>query len=211
MNTPTPAATPVASVSAFTGASPAALAAAAAARPPAAAWRRLLLPLGLLAGVALLLAAGLRQDPRALPSALIGRPVPALALPSLHDGRSGLDLRPGGLHGPYVLHVWASWCAPCREEQPVLMALARQHPRWTLAGIAYKDAPAQARAFLTRLGDPYTAIGQDSDGRAAMELGVYGVPETFVVDARGRITWRHAGPLDAAARTELEARMEAAR
>lgn len=170
---------------------------------------RIALPLLLLAALAALLARGLQLDPHALPSALVGRPVPALQLPALLPDRPGLDTRPGALAGPAVINVWASWCAPCREEHASLLALSHRHPRWPLLGLNYKDTPAAARAFLQQLGNPYAAIGSDAQGQAGIELGVYGVPETFVIDRQGRIAWRHAGPLTPEALQRIEALMTA--
>lgn len=132
-------------------------------------------------------------DPARVPSALVGRPAPAIALPAL----AGLD-RPGlataDLSGrATVVNVWASWCAPCRVEHPQLMALASEGVR--VVGINYKDEPENARRFLGLLGNPFAAVGADRDGRAAIELGVYGVPETFVVGPDGTIRHKLVGPL----------------
>lgn len=155
---------------------------------------RIWLPLAAFGLLALLLARGLQLNPRELPSPLIGKPVPALTLSALHEG--GTPLRTADWPGRVtLLNVWASWCAPCREEQPALMALARRHPGVRFAGLNYKDDGAAARRWLAQLGDPFAEIGADADGRAGIELGVYGVPETFVVDAQGRILFKHVGPL----------------
>lgn len=137
---------------------------------------------------------GLGRDSRELPSTLIDQPVPAFDLQPVE----GLD-RPGlaatDLGGEVALiNVFASWCAPCRVEHPVLTRLVEVHSV-PLYGINYKDMPAAAVAFLDELGNPYGRIGADVDGRAGIDLGVYGVPETFVVDAQGRIRYRHAGPV----------------
>lgn len=150
-----------------------------------------LLPLFLLGGLAAVFALDVGRDPRAIPSALIGRPVPEFALPPLESGGKGLaaaDLR-GGVT---VVNVFASWCPPCRVEHPVLKRLAQSA---TVVGIAYKDRPADTLAWLHRLGNPYAAVGADAEGRVALDWGVTGVPETFVVDASGRIRFKHAGPL----------------
>jgi cytochrome c biogenesis protein CcmG/thiol:disulfide interchange protein DsbE len=105
----------------------------------------------------------------------------------------GLD--PASFNGKVtLLNVWASWCVPCHDEAPLLMALARD-PRFRIVGINYKDAPDNARRFLGRHGNPFTAVGADANGRASIEWGVYGVPETFVVDARGRIAFKLVGPI----------------
>ena len=128
-----------------------------------------------------------------LPSALIDRPAPETALPPLIEGRPGLD--PALLRAPgvKVVNVWASWCGPCRVEHPELMALAERGV--TIHGLNYKDEPEAARGFLEELGDPYSGVGRDASGRAGVEWGVYGVPETFVVDGDGRIVLKHVGPI----------------
>ena len=150
-----------------------------------------LAPLALFAVVAGYLAVGLTRDPGTLPSALLDKPAPAVALPPLLDGKPGLassDLK----GAPVLVNVWASWCVPCRAEHPVLTRLAREVP---VFGLNYKDKADDARRFLVELGDPYQRIGTDLSGRTAIDWGVYGVPETFVVDAEGRIRHRHVGPL----------------
>ena len=137
---------------------------------------------------------GLQRDPSLLPSALIDKPAPAFALP-------GLGARPGiasaDLAGKVVLvNFFASWCAPCRVEHPLLMRLAEEG-KVTLWGIDYKDKPEDATRLLAQLGDPYGRIGVDESGRAAIDFGVYGVPETYVVDKQGRIRYRQVGPISA--------------
>jgi cytochrome c biogenesis protein CcmG/thiol:disulfide interchange protein DsbE len=137
-------------------------------------------------------------NPEAVPSALVGKPVPEFDLPPLAGvtlpGLKGADLK-----GTVTLvNVFASWCGPCRIEHPQLIALAKDQ-RIRLVGINYKDVPANAVGFLDELGNPYTAIGVDTTGRAAIDWGVYGVPETFVVDANGIIRHKHIGPIDAGA------------
>lgn len=134
-----------------------------------------------------------------LPSTMIGRPVPELpltAIPGLtRDGAPVASFTTADLKGAVtVINVWASWCGPCRQEHPVLVDLARDS-RFRLYGINQKDEPENARRFLGQLGNPYAAIGADRSGRAGIELGVYGVPETFVVDRAGRIVHKHVGPL----------------
>ncbi|WP_255513347.1 DsbE family thiol:disulfide interchange protein [Geminicoccus harenae] len=133
------------------------------------------------------------KNPAELPSALVGKPVPDFDLPPLPgrtDGLAAADLRDGQ---PKLVNVFASWCVPCRIEHPVLMDLQRQGI--SVVGINYKDEPAKALAFIDQLGDPYARIGADRDGRAAIDWGVYGVPETFVIDREGRIVLRFPGPL----------------
>lgn len=143
-----------------------------------------------LVGVAL--AVGLTRDPGVLPSALLDRDVPAFELPPV-PGRPEPGLASGDLEGPALVNVFASWCVPCRVEHPMLEALAEDGV--TIHGINYKDRPEDVGAWLDELGSPFSRIGADRDGRAAIEWGVYGVPETFVVDARGRIVHRHVGPI----------------
>jgi cytochrome c biogenesis protein CcmG/thiol:disulfide interchange protein DsbE len=150
-----------------------------------------LAPLALFAVVAGYFAVGLTRDPGTLPSALLNKPAPEFALPPLTDGKPGLataDLK----GGPALVNVWASWCVPCRAEHPVLTRLARDVPVY---GFNYKDKPEDAKRFLAELGDPYRRSGVDANGRAAIDWGVYGVPETFVVDGDGRIRHRHVGAL----------------
>src|ERR1700757_3767725 len=155
-----------------------------------------LLPVALFAVLVTAFAVGLRHDPHLLPSALIDRPAPDFALPGLYESAHGLTRK--DLEGGVTLvNFFASWCAPCREEQPALVALARR-PGVTLDGIAYKDKPEESRRFLDRFGNPYAHIGIDNNGTTAIDFGVYGVPETYVVDGAGRIRLRHVGPLTAA-------------
>lgn len=166
-------------------------------RGPRASRLVVLLPLAVFAALAALFLAQLMsgRDQSAIPSALIGRPAPATALPPL-DG-TGLP----GIDGTdfagrvTVVNVWASWCVPCRDEHPHLMQIAGD-PRFTLAGLNYKDKPENARRFLGELGNPFAAIGVDAGGRAGIDWGVYGVPETFVVGRDGKIAWKHVGPFD---------------
>lgn len=151
-------------------------------------------PLLVFGALALLLARGLQLNPRELPSPLVGQPVPALQLASVHAGGAPLDSR-AWAGRVTVLSVWASWCAPCQEEHPRLVALARRYPGVRFAGLNYKDDGAAARRWLQQWGDPFAEVGADTSGRAGIELGVYGVPETFVIDAAGRVAYKHVGPL----------------
>ena len=159
------------------------------------AWRRLLyvLPVLVFVGVGIGLAVGLTRDPSTLPSALIDKPVPTFELPPI-EGMPGEGLSSADLEGQVsLLNVFASWCVPCRAEHPLLMALAERGV--VINGIDYKDPAEQAAKWLGELGNPFARIGADRDGRVAIDFGVYGVPETFVVDREGRIRYRHVGPL----------------
>jgi cytochrome c biogenesis protein CcmG/thiol:disulfide interchange protein DsbE len=133
---------------------------------------------------------GLQRDPSTLPSALIDKPAPDFTLPPLTDkpGLTAADLK-----GQVTLvNFFASWCVPCRSEHPVLMRIGKSVP---LVGVAYKDKPEDSRRFLEQLGNPYQRIGVDREGRTAIDFGVYGVPETYVVDKEGKIRFRFVGPL----------------
>jgi cytochrome c biogenesis protein CcmG/thiol:disulfide interchange protein DsbE len=164
-----------------------------AAAPP---WRRALLPLlavALFAGVVAFFAKGLTIDSRRLPSALIDKPAPAFDLPPLLAGTPGLadgDLR----DRVTLVNVWASWCIPCRVEHPVLMRLAREG-KAAIVGINWKDKKPEAEAFLKELGNPFSRIGFDGGGRVGIDWGVYGVPESYVVDRAGRIRYKVVGPI----------------
>ena len=138
-------------------------------------------------------------DPSRIPSALIGHPAPQTALPPLqgllNSGAQVPGLDPTAFKGKIsVVNVWASWCVPCHDEAPLLVKLAKDD-RLQLIGINYKDAPDNARRFLGRYGNPFAAVGVDGNGRAAIEWGVYGVPETFVIGRDGRIAYKLVGPI----------------
>lgn len=170
------------------------------------------LPLVVFGLLAALLAAGvwLSRNPNrdALPSPLVGKPAPTFALPVLHEpGRtvSSADLR----GAPYLLNVWGSWCPACRDEHPVLTRFAETR---TLRVIGYnwKDEPADALRWLEQFGNPYWLVLADQEGQAAIDWGIYGAPETFLVDANGIVRWKHVGPLtDATVRNELLPRLAA--
>ena len=141
----------------------------------------------------------LRRDPQVQPQAMVGKPMPDLALPTLRGGQP-VRLRAIAAEGPMVVNFFASWCAPCEIEHPVLMGLKGRGVR--VIGVAYKDAPSNTEAFLTRMGDPFVNAVVDRDGAAGVEFGVTGVPETYVVSRDGQILAKHTGPLseDAAER-----------
>lgn len=163
-----------------------------------------LAPVLVLVGLGLLFALfGLRNDPRFLPRAMVGKPVPEVTLPTLADGLPDTLAAPG--KGPYLVNVFASWCAPCEIEAPILVALKDRGVR--IVGVAYKDAPEKTRAFLARTGDPYARVLVDREGRAGIELGVSGVPETYLVDGSGRILDKIAAPLSEADAARLAARI----
>jgi cytochrome c biogenesis protein CcmG, thiol:disulfide interchange protein DsbE len=154
---------------------------------------RFLIPLGVFLIMLVFLGIGLSLDPREIPSPLIGKPAPAFDLPTLD---SGIRLRSEALKGEgYLLNVWASWCEACRAEHPVLLDLARKG-QVRIVGLNYKDTPDKALAWLkAHGGDPYRVVAVDADGRVGINFGVYGVPETFVIDAEGIIRYKHTGPL----------------
>jgi cytochrome c biogenesis protein CcmG, thiol:disulfide interchange protein DsbE len=130
-------------------------------------------------------------DNSVVPSALIGAPAPAAPLGPLGDLAVFDKIEPGVVT---VVNIWASWCAPCRQEHPLLIELSRDE-RFVLAGISYRDDPGNALGFLAELGNPFDRVGTDPEGRSAIEWGVYGVPETFIVGRDGRIAHKHVGPL----------------
>jgi cytochrome c biogenesis protein CcmG/thiol:disulfide interchange protein DsbE len=138
-------------------------------------------------------------DPATIPSALIGRAVPQTDLPAIpgltREGAPVPGLAAADFKGAVTLvNVWASWCVPCHDEAPILMQLA-EDKRIRIVGINYKDQPDNARRFIGRYGNPFAAVGADANGRASIDWGVYGVPETFVVDRAGRIAHKLVGPI----------------
>jgi cytochrome c biogenesis protein CcmG, thiol:disulfide interchange protein DsbE len=171
--------------------------------PPPARRRRLIVlaPLLVFGAMAAMFAFALTKgDPSKLPSALIGKPAPALALTAIegvNDGPRAIPLLTQDdsvLSNITVVNFWASWCGPCVQEHPHLIELSRL-PGVHVVGINYKDLAANARRFLGRYGNPYAAIGADTTGRTAIEWGVYGMPETFILDRKGRIVFKHVGPI----------------
>jgi cytochrome c biogenesis protein CcmG, thiol:disulfide interchange protein DsbE len=159
-----------------------------------------LVPLVLFLAVVLLFLIRLfAGDPSRIPSALIGHPAPQTTLPPVagleRDGKPIPGIDPESFKGAVtLLNVWASWCVPCHDEAPLLVQLA-QNPQLRIVGINYKDEPENARRFLGRYGNPFSAAGADPNGRAAVEWGVYGVPETFIVGRDGRIAYKLVGPI----------------
>jgi cytochrome c biogenesis protein CcmG/thiol:disulfide interchange protein DsbE len=172
--------------------------------PSKVGYRRLLvlIPLLFFIGLVIVFVIGLYGgDPSRIPSALIGHPVPQTSLPAIpglaRDGADVPGIDPASFKGAVtIVNVWASWCLPCHDEAPLLMQLAGDS-RIRVVGINYKDEAENARRFLGRYGNPYAAAGADPSGRAAIEWGVYGVPETFIVGRDARIAYKLVGPITA--------------
>ncbi len=157
------------------------------------AWRYFL-PLAIFFGLLGFLYKGLSLDPRELKSVLINKPVPDFTLPQLHQPNKTLSA--SEMKGQvWLLNVWGSWCVSCRYEHPVLNELAKQSVV-PIVGFSWKDRPEDATDWLKKYGDPYTLSVSDIDGRAAINFGVYGAPETFVIDKAGMIRYKHTGPID---------------
>lgn len=156
--------------------------------------RRQWLPLAVFLAIVAFLAIGLRLHPREVPFPLIGKPAPGFSLPRLDD--PARTFSPQEMRGQvWLLNVWASWCVSCRQEHPVLLDLARRGVV-ALVGLGYKDDPRAAQRWLVEQGgDPYRLSVLDRDGRVGIDYGVYGVPETFVIDPAGVIRYKHIGPL----------------
>jgi cytochrome c biogenesis protein CcmG/thiol:disulfide interchange protein DsbE len=178
--------------------------------PERRGWSWATAPLLIFAAMAALFAFALTSgDPTKLPSALIGRPVPQTEFPALEGlvengqpvpGFAAADLAKGKVS---VVNFWASWCAPCIEEHPLLIAL-KARSGVDIYGVNYKDQPEAGRRFIGRYGNPFTAVGTDRSGRNAIEWGVYGMPETFVIDGAGKIAYKHVGPIS---KESLEAKL----
>lgn len=156
-------------------------------------YMKFLIPLGLFVVLLGLLAVGLNRDPHEVPSPLIGKPAPAFSVSRLDDATR--ILRRDDLLGEvWILNVWSSWCGACREEHALLVDYARRK-RTPIYGLNYKDTRAEGLAWLARQGNPYVASMFDADGRVGLDFGVYGVPETFVIDQAGVVRFKHIGPL----------------
>jgi cytochrome c biogenesis protein CcmG, thiol:disulfide interchange protein DsbE len=154
---------------------------------------RFLIPLIVFAGLVILLGVGLTLDPREVPSPFIGKPAPAFSLPQVAD--AGKSLGTKDLKGQVSLvNVWASWCVSCRQEHPILVELAQQNIV-PVYGLNYKDEREAALGWLNQFGNPYAASAFDADGKVGIDWGVYGVPETFVVDKQGVIRYKQTGPI----------------
>ena len=181
-------------------------------------WVVMLPLIGFMAVAALFLLRLYGGDPSKLPSALIGQPAPQTALPALEglvrNGAPVPGLDPAAFKGKVsVVNVWASWCVPCHDEAPLLTALAND-TRLQIVGINYKDSADNARRFLGRYGNPFGVVGVDANGRASIEWGVYGVPETFVVGREGTILYKLVGPvtpanIDSVLKAEIEKALRA--
>jgi cytochrome c biogenesis protein CcmG/thiol:disulfide interchange protein DsbE len=158
-------------------------------------WRvSTLLPVTLFAGIAASMAFGLNHDPKVIPSMLLDRPIPQFILPALQTSLPGLDSGKFSKHGLILVNVFASWCSSCRYEHPFLMRIAGDK-RFKLVGMDWKDTADHGNEYLATFGNPYSAIGIDESGRTGIDLGVSGVPETFVVDLEGRVRLRVPGPM----------------
>ncbi len=159
----------------------------------ARAWKYFL-PLAIFFGLLGFLWRGLSLDPQAIPSPFINLPAPAFSLPQLHAPDKTFST--GEMKGKvWILNVWASWCGSCREEHPFWGELIQQQPL-PLVGLNWKDAPDDAKAWLTSFGNPYTLSVSDTEGRVAIDYGVYGAPETFLIDKNGVIRLKHVGAID---------------
>jgi len=152
-----------------------------------------IIPLVLFIVMAVFLAVGLKLDPRDIPSPLIDKPAPDFSLPVLNNPERTLSRK--DLSGKvWLLNVWASWCVSCRQEHPVINQLAQQHVV-TIVGLNYKDNSDAAKQWLSQFGNPYNVSVMDQEGRTGIDYGVYGVPETFVIDKKGMIRYKHTGPV----------------
>ena len=154
---------------------------------------RFVLPLAVFVGLVAFFAVGLMRDPREVPSPFIGKPAPAFRLEQLHDAKRAFS--PEDMKGKvWLLNVWASWCVSCRVEHPLLVDMARRKVV-PIVGLNYKDKREDGVAWLTKFGDPYVLSAHDLEGRVGIDFGVYGVPETFVIDKQGVVRYKQIGPI----------------
>ncbi len=159
-----------------------------------------LLPLAVFLILGAFLFVGLSRDPSEIPSPLINKPAPVFEAARLEAdaAQGGERFDSATMEGQiWVLNVWASWCGPCIAEHPFLVEFAATHDAIPVIGLNYKDDPSDASAWLVRHGDPFDTVISDTDGDVGLDFGVYGVPETFLIDAAGRVRYKHVGPLDA--------------
>jgi cytochrome c biogenesis protein CcmG/thiol:disulfide interchange protein DsbE len=155
--------------------------------------KRFLLPLGIFVVLVIFLGVGLRLKPQEIPSPFIGKPAPTFTLTQLEDTHKTFS--PKDMQGKvWILNVWASWCGPCRSEHPTLVDLAK-HAVAPIVGLNYMDKPEDSTQWLSKFGNPYQLSVSDLDGRVGIDYGVYGVPETFVIDKHGVIRMKHIGPV----------------
>ena len=154
---------------------------------------RFLIPFAIFVTLVVFFVIGLTLKPREIPSPLINKPAPAFNLPQLHDPRQSFSVE--AMRGQvWIFNVWASWCVACREEHPLWVEFARNN-RLPIVGLNYKDQRPDALNWLSQLGDPYVVSVMDSEGRVGIDYGVYGVPETYVIDKQGVIRMKHIGPI----------------
>jgi cytochrome c biogenesis protein CcmG, thiol:disulfide interchange protein DsbE len=164
---------------------------------------KFLLPLAVFFGLVAFLAAGLKLDPKEVPSPLIGKPAPSFSLTRLDNASQTIN-RADMIGKVWMLNVWASWCVACREEHPLLVEFSKQKVL-PVYGLNYKDARPDGLQWLAKFGNPYDASLFDSDGRVGIDWGVYGVPETFIMDRQGVVRFKHIGPLSPEViRTKIE-------
>ncbi len=155
--------------------------------------KRFLIPLAVFVVLVIFLAMGLTLNPRDVPSPLKDKPAPAFTLPQL--AATDKSFSPADMKGKvWLLNVWASWCVSCRQEHPLLVAFAKEG-KVPVVGLNYKDQAVDAKNWLAKFGDPYVLSAVDADGRVGIDYGVYGVPETYVIDKAGMIRMKHTGPI----------------
>jgi len=171
---------------------------------------KFLIPLGLFILLGVFLAIGLNRDPRYVPSPLIGKPAPEFSLPSLQDASYPVSSKEL-LGQPWVLNVWGTWCGGCRQEHNTLLTIARQKAV-PIIGLNWKDDNAAAQQWLRQLGNPYAVVAEDREGRVAIDWGVYGAPETFLIGPDGTVLYKHIAPMTMEVwNTEFLPRIESAR